>query len=113
MEITKVETIPMAVPWPPIPPGKTPGSQSRGMFQEVSTEMNFFFVKIHTDEGIIGLGDSSCIEPKCEHLFIDDHLGPAIVGMDPFDVGPIHTRMRYCEMHLFERLGPMREASAP
>jgi L-alanine-DL-glutamate epimerase-like enolase superfamily enzyme len=113
MKITKIETIPMTIPWEPIPPGRTPGSQSRGRFQETAPEgAHFFILKIYTDEGIIGLGDSWYVQPKCEHLFIDEHLAPAILGMDPFDVTRIHARMQYFETHLFERLGPMREAEA-
>jgi muconate cycloisomerase len=108
--IRRVETIPMKTPF-----RFQIGSQSRGAFQDIynlgSPEgAHFFFVKIHTDEDIYGIGDAWAIAPFCEHRFIDDHLGPAILGMDPFDVAKIHDRMRYVEMHLFERLGPMREA---
>ncbi|MHA2394589.1 MAG: mandelate racemase/muconate lactonizing enzyme family protein [Promethearchaeota archaeon] len=112
MKITKVETIPLTMPYLPSDPDISSPSQSRGRFEEVSPKANFSIVKIYTDEDIIGVSETGLLAPKSEHLLIDDHLGPAILGMDPFNIEQINNRMRYIEMHLFERLGPLREAEA-
>ena len=112
MKITKVETIPLTMPYLPSAPDISSPSQSRGRFEEVSPKANFSIVKIYTDEDIIGVSETGLLAPKSEHLLIDDHLGPAILGMDPFNIEQINNRMRYIEMHLFERLGPLREAEA-
>jgi L-alanine-DL-glutamate epimerase-like enolase superfamily enzyme len=112
MKITRVETIPMKAPF-----RFQAGSQSRGNFHDIyemgsPAGAHFFILRIHTDEGIQGIGDAWCIAPFSEHRLIDDHLGPAVTGMDPFDIAAIHARMRVVEMHLYERLGPMREAQS-
>jgi muconate cycloisomerase len=52
----------------------------------------FLIVRVHTDEGIMGLGEASCTPAwsgEDHHTaahFIDGTLGPALVGRDPRDV---------------------------
>jgi L-alanine-DL-glutamate epimerase-like enolase superfamily enzyme len=109
MKITKIETIPLTMPYRSGGRGYL-GSQSRGRFQEASPQAHFSIVKIHTDEDIVGISETGILAPKNHHLLINDHLGPAIIGMDPFNLVKIHSKMRRIEMHLFETLGPMRYA---
>ena len=45
------------------------------------------FVKVHTDEGITGIGECFRRQPGVTKALIEEHLGPAIVGKDPLDTG--------------------------
>jgi muconate cycloisomerase len=59
----------------------------------------FVFVKIHTDEGIIGLGEISCTpvwsgeDNRTAMHFIADYLGPALVGEDPTEIERLTWKM--------------------
>jgi muconate cycloisomerase len=82
MRINAVETIPITVPIRPdvaIKPG-------RGGAHLVSP---FLLVKLHTDAGLVGLGEASCTprwsgedQVTAAH-FIDKYFAPALVGQDP------------------------------
>ncbi len=63
-------------------------------------------VRLETDDGIVGWGESPAGEtwggadmryygetPETVCHMVDDHLFPAINGMDPVQIGMIHTRM--------------------
>src|SRR5215831_18336562 len=78
MKITHTETLPVELTVNPMRAIQS----SRGNHR-VSP---FVFVKIHTDEGIIGLGEISCTpvwsgeDHRTAVHFIADYLGPALVG---------------------------------
>jgi muconate cycloisomerase len=82
MRITSVETIPVRVPIRPdlaIKPG-------RGGAHVVSP---FLLVRLHTDAGLVGLGEASCTprwsgedQVTAAH-FISNYFAPALVGIDP------------------------------
>jgi muconate cycloisomerase len=82
MKITSVETIPVCVPIRPdlaIKPG-------RGGAHVVSP---FLLVRLHTDAGLVGLGEASCTprwsgedQVTAAH-FIGNYFAPALVGQDP------------------------------
>ncbi|GIV79687.1 MAG: dipeptide epimerase [Litorilinea sp.] len=84
MKITAIETIPVQVP---IHPGRAIRS-GRG-YHTVSP---FLLVKIHTDEGITGLGEVSCTPAwSGEDQFtaarmIDQYLAPLLMDQDPTHV---------------------------
>ncbi len=82
MKITSVETIPVNVP---IRPDLAIRS-GRGGAHLTSP---FLLVRLHTDEGLVGLGEASCTprwsgedQVSAAH-FIDTYFAPALVGQDP------------------------------
>ncbi len=92
MKITGVEafpvTVPMRIPYITALTHKDTSS--------------FAVVVIHTDEGIDGFGQATVSAPRyqpfeqtLDHILltIRDLLTPAVIGLDPFDVGLIHDRM--------------------
>jgi len=82
MKITRIETIPIRVPLNPDLAIKS----GRGGMHIVSP---FLIVKIHTDAGLIGLGEVSCTprwsgedQTTAAH-FINTQFAPAMIGHDP------------------------------
>ena len=82
MKITSVETIPVRVP---IRPDLAIRSGRGG----VHDKSPFLLVKVHTDEGLVGLGEASCTprwsgedQVTAAH-FIDAYFAPALVGRNP------------------------------
>lgn len=82
MKITSVETIPVLIPIKP----ELVIRSGRGGSHASSP---FLLVKIHTDEGLIGLGEASCTprwsgedQVTAAH-FINTYFAPALLGQDP------------------------------
>ena len=93
MKITRIETIPVNVPIKP----ELAIHSGRGGSHTVSP---FLLVKIHTDEGIIGLGEASCTprwsgedQVTAAH-FINNYLNPMLVGESPIEVGKLTAKFR-------------------
>ena len=92
MRIRSIETIPVNVP---IRPELT----IRGSIG-LHAESPFVMLKVHTDEGIIGLGEVSCTalwsgedNVTAVHI-IRNFLEPAILGEDPRDIERLTAKMR-------------------
>lgn len=92
MKITNIDCIPVRVPIRPEVAIRT----KRGA-HSVSP---FLLVRVHTDEGISGLGEVSCTprwsgedQVTAAH-FIRTILGPALAGQDPRDIELLSARMR-------------------
>lgn len=92
MKITHLETIPVKVP---IDPGRAIKG-GRG----AHTESPFLLVKVHTDSGLVGLGEVSCTpgwsgedQVTAAH-FIEGFFAPLLVGQDPTDVERLTTRLQ-------------------
>ena len=92
MKILSIETIPVLVPI-------VPEFIIRGSLGTHS-ESPFVILRVHTDEGIIGLGEVSCTavwsgedSVTAVHI-IHDFLEPAIVGEDPRDIERLTAKMR-------------------
>lgn len=60
-------------------------------------------VKVHTDEHITGIGEASSSHWKVLKPFIEDFLGPLVIGMDPRHLNQVWETMFYGT----SRLGPM------
>ncbi len=93
MRITRIETIPVDVPINP----RLAIRGGRG----AHTVSPFLFVKVHTDEGLVGLGEVSCTpiwsgedQVTAAH-FIETLLAPALVGEDPTEVERLTAKLRY------------------
>jgi len=93
VKIVRVETVPVQIPINP----------ERAIHGSLGahTVSPFLLVKIHTDEGIVGLGEVSCTpiwsgedQVTAAH-FICDYLAPALQGEDPAQIERLTARMRY------------------
>ncbi|HJZ94506.1 MAG TPA: enolase C-terminal domain-like protein [Gemmataceae bacterium] len=91
MKITRIETIPVRVP---IRAGMTMVTA-----HGAHVDSHYVLVKVHTDEGIVGLGEAT-VGPRwngetgttCEYV-LNQYLGPAVVGADPFRRTVVRQRM--------------------
>src|SRR5437868_9763829 len=91
MKITRVETIPISVP---IKPALAITSGRGGSH----TTSPFLLVKIHADDGLIGLGEVSCTarwsgedQFTAKH-FIDEYFSPLLIGNDPTDIEKLSAK---------------------
>lgn len=85
MRITSIETIPIRVPIKP----ELAIRSGRGGSHVVSP---FLLVKVHTDEGLMGIGEVSCTprwsgedQVSAAH-FISTYFAPALIGEDPTNI---------------------------
>jgi L-alanine-DL-glutamate epimerase-like enolase superfamily enzyme len=54
------------------------------------------FVQIHTDDGIVGLGEASPMQGGLASLFIlKHHMAPALIGQDPLDHAVLLDRLAH------------------
>lgn len=104
MKITRIETIPVLVP---IKPFLTIRS-SLG----VHAASPFLLLKIHTDDGLIGLGEVSCTplwsgeDHGTAARFMANILAPALIGQDPRDIVRLTRLMdRLLAGNLFTKSG--------
>jgi L-alanine-DL-glutamate epimerase-like enolase superfamily enzyme len=89
MKITEIEIMPVSIPT------IIPYTLSFGTITEATSVL----IKLHTDNGLYGIGDTSPCptfsEESPESVFstLKNYLFPAIKGMDPLNIGLIHQRM--------------------
>jgi L-alanine-DL-glutamate epimerase-like enolase superfamily enzyme len=93
VKITRIETIPVRVPLKP----QLAIRSGRGGSHTASP---FLIIKVHTDEGLIGLGESSCTprwsgedQVTGAHL-IHTYLKPLLVGSDPLALDELANKFR-------------------
>jgi len=93
LKITRIETIPIRVPLKP----EFAIRSGRG---GAHNESPFLLVKVHTDEGIVGLGEASCTprwsgedQVTGAHL-IHTYLEPLLVAEDPVEVEDVEKKFR-------------------
>ena len=85
MKITRIETIPLRVPIKPALAIKS----GRGGSHVTSP---FLIVKVHTDEGITGLGEASCTprwsgeDQFTAAHFVNEYFSPLLIGQDPTQI---------------------------
>ena len=61
------------------------------------------FVRVHTDDGLSGIGEASPMQGGLASLGIVAHdLAPALIGQDPLDHAVLQDRL----LHRFVKLGP-------
>ncbi|MCA1553407.1 MAG: mandelate racemase/muconate lactonizing protein, partial [Chloroflexi bacterium] len=91
MKITHIETIPVQIPI-------NPQRAIRGG-RGAHTTSPFLLVKIHTDEGITGLGEVSCTpgwsgedQVTAAH-FIQNLIAPQLIGQDPTEIERLTIKM--------------------
>jgi muconate cycloisomerase len=94
MKITGIETIPIRVPLR----ADLAIKSGKGGSHTVSP---FLIVKLHTDSGLIGLGEVSCTprwsgeDQFTAAHFIDEFFGPLLVGEDPQAIEQLTTRFSF------------------
>ena len=58
---------------------------------------NFGIVRVHTDTGLVGIGETSVnFPPWCIHerrVTIEDGIGPMLIGENPLDIGRLWNQM--------------------
>src|ERR1041385_5769868 len=93
LKITRIETIPIRVPL-------NPEFAIRSGRGGAHIESPFLLVKVHTDEGIIGIGEASCTprwsgedQVTGAHL-IRAYLEPILIGEDPTQVESLTQKFR-------------------
>ena len=93
MKITRIETIPILVPLK----AEFAIRSGRGGAHSVSP---FLLVKVHTDQGLTGVGEASCTprwsgedQVTGAHL-IRTYLEPLLVGENPLEVEPLTQKFR-------------------
>ena len=92
MVVTSIETIPVRVPIE-----ERLAIRAKGGTHSVSP---FLLVKIHTDEGITGLGEVSCTprwsgeDQSTAAHFISTIFAPLLIGQDPREIERLSLRMR-------------------
>ena len=93
MKITRIETIPIRVPL-------NPEFAIRGGRGGAHTLSPFLLVKVHTDEGITGIGEASCTprwsgedQVTGAHL-IQTYLEPLLIGEDPTQIESVTAKFR-------------------
>ena len=101
MKIVRVETIPVSLPVGEFrdghnkvaaiqhPPKFVSGRTHRHLLgSNRSVVLSNVIVKIHTDEGPIGIGEAACDATEPVHNvrnMIDRHMAPLLIGEDPLD----------------------------
>ena len=92
--IDRVDVIPVDVP-------RVGGfALSRGQTPATSPHT---VVRITTGDGVVGYGEGAT-QMRGLYTIVRDHLAPALVGMDAFDLTGVHARMDQVEMMVTERL---------
>ncbi|MGQ0551343.1 MAG: mandelate racemase/muconate lactonizing enzyme family protein [Armatimonadota bacterium] len=92
MKITRIETIPVQVPINP----QRAIKGGRG----AHTTSPFLLVKVHTDAGIMGLGEVSCTpgwsgeDQVTAHHFITNFLAPLVIGEDPREIERLTLKLQ-------------------
>ncbi len=87
MRITDVEAIPLSIP-------------QALKFARSTTGLNpesdgHVLVKVHTDEGIVGLGEAFRLTPRAVATFINEALRPRLLGADPTRIETLWRRMYF------------------
>ncbi len=78
MKITFIDCLPLSLP--------------RKMHGEGARKGDILLVKIHTDEGIVGIGDAGGVNQDAVTLLIKSWES-FLVGANPLDRGPLYARM--------------------
>jgi L-alanine-DL-glutamate epimerase-like enolase superfamily enzyme len=61
------------------------------------------FVRVHTDDGLVGIGEASPMQGGLASLgIVKHHLAPALIGQDPLD----HAVLLDRALHTLVKLGP-------
>jgi L-alanine-DL-glutamate epimerase-like enolase superfamily enzyme len=97
MKITRVEAIPLSIPFTYGGSRRLAGSDWR--------KLDFCLVRVETDSGAVGWGDAFAYGcRRAVAAAVNDMVGPLAVGRDPADIAGLHAKLQR-ELHLFGRYG--------
>jgi L-alanine-DL-glutamate epimerase-like enolase superfamily enzyme len=95
VKITRLEVFPIGLPY-----GR-PYEQATGTAEMAKRVI----VKVHTDEGIVGLGEASTVLPdrtgesaESITVILVNHLGPLLLGEDPLQIQSVMHKLRRASM---------------
>lgn len=99
MKITRVEAIPLSIPF-------TYGADAMTLGTGASWKaLDFCLVRVETDAGLVGWGDAfaySC--RRATVAMVEDMVAPIALGHDATDIGGLHAKLQQ-RLHLFGRYG--------
>lgn len=98
MKISRLDVFPIGLPY-----GR-PYGQATGT-AEVAKRV---VIKVHTDEGIVGLGEASTVLPdrtgesaEAITVILVNHLGPLLIGEDPFQIQQVMQKLRRASVNKY------------
>jgi L-alanine-DL-glutamate epimerase-like enolase superfamily enzyme len=98
MKITRVEAIPLAIPF-------TYGAEAFKLGTGTWRKLDFCLVRVETDDGPVGWGDAFAY--TCRNAVVAavrDMIAPLAVGHDAADIGGLHAKIQK-QLHIFGRPG--------
>lgn len=98
MKITRVEAIPLAIPF-------TYGAEAFKLGTGAWKKLDFCLVRVDTDEGLVGWGDAFAYTCRAAVVAaVRDMVAPLAVGHDAADIGGLHAQIQK-QLHIFGRFG--------
>ena len=98
MKITRVEAIPLAIPF-------SYGADSMTLGTGAWKKLDTCLVKVQTDAGITGWGDAFAYTcRRASAAAVNDMIAPLALGHDATDISGLHAKIQK-QLHLFGRYG--------
>jgi L-alanine-DL-glutamate epimerase-like enolase superfamily enzyme len=98
MKITRVEAIPLAIPF-------TYGAEAFKLGTGSWKKLDFCLVRVETDAGLVGWGDAFAYTCRTAVVAaVRDMIAPLAVGHDATDIGGLHAKIQK-QLHIFGRFG--------
>lgn len=98
MKITRVEAIPLAIPF-------SYGAESMTLGVGAWKKLDFCLVKVETDAGITGWGEAFAYTcRRATVAAVNDMVAPLAIGHDAGDIAGLHAKIQQ-KLHLFGRYG--------
>ncbi len=98
MKITKVETIPVTLPF-------SHGGPPTGFGGKDWTNLEYLLVRVETDAGVTGYGEAFGYNAiPATRAAIDAMVAPLVIGRDPLAIGELMDELQL-KLHIFGRYG--------
>jgi L-alanine-DL-glutamate epimerase-like enolase superfamily enzyme len=98
MKITRVEAVPLAIPF-------TYGSDSFKLGTGSWKRLDSCLVRVETDAGVVGWGEGFAYTCRAATAAaVRDMIAPLAVGHDAADIGGLHAKIQK-QLHIFGRFG--------
>jgi D-galactarolactone cycloisomerase len=98
MKITRVEAIPLAIPF-------SYGAEAFKLGTGSWKKLDFCLVRVETNSGLVGWGDAFAYTCRAAvAAAVRDMIAPLAVGHDATDIGGLHAKIQK-QLHIFGRFG--------
>jgi hypothetical protein len=98
MKITRVEAIPLAIPF-------TYGAEAFKLGTGSWKKLDFCLVRVETNSGLVGWGDAFAYTCRAAVVAaVRAMIAPLAVGHDATDIGGLHAKIQK-QLHIFGRFG--------